>query len=109
MALPTSSHLSDRQARVRCRLDTSDLGAFVVTNPANIRYLSNHAGSSGILVLTGEDAHLLVDARYSEAVRLLQQSTSACPGLVVRHVPDPDNLFDHSSDVAFTCLKINWR
>ena len=74
------------------------LAAFVVTSPANIRYLSNHVGSSGILVLTRDDAHLLVDARYSEAVRLLQQTASACPALVVRHVPDS------YEDVLLQCL-----
>ena len=98
MALPTSSQLSDRQARVRRRLDVLNLEAFVVTSPANIRYLSNHVGSSGILVLTRDDAHLLVDARYSEAVRMLQQTASACPALVVRHVPDS------YEDVLLQCL-----
>jgi len=98
MALPTSSQLSDRQARVRRRLDVLNLAAFVVTSPTNIRYLSNHVGSSGILVLTRDDAHLLVDARYSEAVRMLQQTASACPALVVRHVPDS------YEDVLLQCL-----
>jgi Xaa-Pro aminopeptidase len=98
MALPASSQLSDRQARVRRRLDVLNLAAFVVTGPANIRYLSNHVGSSGILVLTRDDAHLLVDARYSEAVRMLQQTASACPALVVRHVPDS------YEDVLLQCL-----
>jgi len=88
MALPTSSQLSDRQARVRRRLDVLNLDAFVVTSPVNIRYLSNHVGSSGIFVLTRDGAHLLVDSRYSEAVRMLQQTASACPALVVRHVDD---------------------
>jgi len=98
MVLPTSSQLSDRQARVRRRLDVLNLTTFVVTSPANIRYLSNHVGSSGILVLTPNDAHLLVDARYSEAVRMLQQTASACPALVVRHVPDS------YEDVLLQCL-----
>ena len=98
MALPTSNQLSDRQARIRRRLETLSLAAFVVTTPANIRYLSNHVGSSGILVLTRDDAHLLVDARYSEAVRMLQQTASACPGLVVRQVPDS------YEDVLLQCL-----
>ena len=98
MALPTSSQLSDRQARVRRRLDTLNLAAFVVTSPANIRYLSNHVGSSGIFVLTRGDAHLLVDARYTEAVRMLQETASACPDLVVRHVPDS------YEDVLLQCL-----
>ena len=84
---PTSIDLAARQARVRQTLDTLNLDALVVTCVANIRYLSNHVGSSGILVLTEDAAHLLVDFRYREAVQMLQQSVSPCPGLVVRDVP----------------------
>lgn len=87
MGLPTSSQLAARQARARQRLDTLSLDALVVTCALNIRYLSNHTGSSGVLVLTRESVHLLVDFRYREAVQMLQQSPSACPGLVVRDVP----------------------
>ena len=72
---------------MRQQLDTLNLDALVVTCPPNIRYLSNHAGSSGVLVLTGEAAYLLVDFRYRNAVQILQRSSSACPGLVVRDVP----------------------
>src|SRR5688572_3572200 len=85
---PTTAHLAARHARVRQQLDTLSLDALVVTCAANIRYLTNHAGSSGILVFTEDAAHLLVDFRYREAVEMLQRSASACPGLVVRDVPD---------------------
>ena len=87
MGLPTSSQLAARHARARQRLSTLSLDALVVTCAANIRYLSNHIGSSGILVLTPEAVYLLVDFRYREAVRMLQQSPSACPGLIVQDVP----------------------
>ncbi|NOT24918.1 MAG: aminopeptidase P family protein [Acidobacteria bacterium] len=87
MGLPATTQLSGRQARVRRRLNTLGLGTFVVTNPANIRYLSNHVGSSGVLVIAAAGSHLLVDSRYREAVNLLQQTPSACPGLTVRDVP----------------------
>ena len=63
------------------------LEALIVTAPANIRYLSNHAGTAGVLVLTRDDAQLLVDFRYQEAVRALQDSPWACPGLHIRGVP----------------------
>ena len=87
MAQPTSIDLAARHLRVRQTLDTLSLDALVVTDASNIRYLSNHAGSSGILVLTDEAVHLLVDFRYREAVQMLQQSPHACPGMVVRDVP----------------------
>ena len=47
--------LAARHARVRQTLDTLSLDALVVTCAPNIRYLSNHAGSSGVLVLTYAD------------------------------------------------------
>jgi Xaa-Pro aminopeptidase len=84
---PTSTHLAARHERVRQKLDTLSLDALVVTCVTNIRYLTSHAGSSGILVLTEDAAHLLVDFRYREAMQMLQQSASACPGLVVHDVP----------------------
>jgi Xaa-Pro aminopeptidase len=84
---PNSANLAARLARVRQKLDTLSLDALVVTCAVNVRYLSNHVGSSGILVLTEDAAHLLVDFRYREAVQGLQQSPSACPGLVVHDVP----------------------
>jgi Xaa-Pro aminopeptidase len=63
------------------------LDALIVTTPANIRYLTNHVGTAGTLVVTDDAAHLLVDFRYQEAVRLLQTSHAACPGLRVWNVP----------------------
>jgi Xaa-Pro aminopeptidase len=87
VGLPTSDRLAARQARARQRLDTLSLDALVVTCAANVRYLSNHTGSSGVLVLTRESVHLLVDFRYREAVRMLQLSPAACPDLVVHDVP----------------------
>jgi Xaa-Pro aminopeptidase len=85
--LPTSAHLAARHARVRQKLDTLSVDALVVTCSANIRYLSNHVGSSGVLILTEDAAHLLVDFRYREVVKMLQQSPAACPDLVVHDVP----------------------
>ena len=85
--LPASTLLAARQARLRQRLTTLSLDALVVTCASNIRYLSNHTGSSGVLVITPDSMHLLVDFRYREAVELLQQSQSACPDLVVQDVP----------------------
>ena len=81
--LPTSNQLALRHSRIRETLDTLSVGALVVTHGVNVRYLSNHAGSAGILVLTADAVHLLVDFRYRDTVRLLQDSPAACPGLRV--------------------------
>ena len=102
MRLPTSGHLATRHAHLRQRLGALSLDALIVTCAANIRYLSNHTGSSGVLVVTPESVHLLVDFRYREAVQMLQRSPSACPGLLVRDVPASydDALLDCLSDLG---------
>jgi len=68
-------------------MQTLGLDAFIVTTPTNIRYLANHVGSAGTLVITHEAVHVLVDFRYVEAVRALQASPAACPELQIRQVP----------------------
>ena len=81
MALATSASLGARQATIRRSLEALSLDALVVTNPTNIRYLTNHAGSAGTLVATAGAMHLLVDFRYQEAIRQLQQTEAACPSM----------------------------
>ncbi len=87
MLLPSSTILARRHLRLREALDALSLDALVVTSAVNIRYLTNHVGSAGILVSTREAMHLALDFRYRESVRLLQDSESACPALRVWDVP----------------------
>ncbi len=87
MGFPGSDSLTARQRAVRDRLATLGLDGLVVTNPTNIRYLSNHAGSAGTLVVTHSEVHLLIDFRYEESVRSIQASDAACPGLRIWPVP----------------------
>lgn len=63
------------------------LDALVVTHPPNVRYLSGHAGSAGVLLLDHADVHLLVDARYREAARQLAAAGAAPAGLTLHDVP----------------------
>jgi Xaa-Pro aminopeptidase len=87
VSLPSTAALAQRHARIRESLETLNLDALVVTPSANIRYLSNHAGTAGILVMTRDAVHLLIDFRYHESVRALQGSPSACPALRMWDVP----------------------
>jgi Xaa-Pro aminopeptidase len=87
MRLPDSADLAARHQRVRDALDALSLDALIVTTPVNIRYLTNHVGSAGTLVVTPDSMHLLIDFRYEEAVRALQRSPSACRGLRTWPVP----------------------
>ena len=87
MGLPVTSTLARRHARIRQSLDALSLDALVVIAFPNIRYLTNHVGSAGIVVLSRDAVHLLIDFRYEEAVRTLQTSAAACPGLRTWPVP----------------------
>ena len=87
MPLPLSHLLAARHARVRTRLDALSLDALVVTAASNIRYLTTHTGTAGVLVVTPAAVHLLVDFRYRESVRAAQESPAACPGLRAWDVP----------------------
>jgi Xaa-Pro aminopeptidase len=88
LGLPGSDVLAARHARVRSALQATGLEALIVTTPANIRYLANHIGTAGTLIITSSDIQLLVDFRYNEAVRSRQDSPAACPGLRIIDVPD---------------------
>jgi Xaa-Pro aminopeptidase len=106
VAAPSTTALAQRHDRIRESLDTLSLDALIVTPPSNIRYLSNHAGSAGILVITRDAVHLLVDFRYHEAVRALQGSPSACPGLQLWDVPASyeEALISHLADIGVTTV-----
>jgi Xaa-Pro aminopeptidase len=106
VAAPSTAALGQRHDRIRESLETLGLDALIVTPPSNIRYLSNHAGSAGILVMTRDAAHLLVDFRYHEAVRALQGSPSACPGFQLWDVPASyeEALMSFLADVGVTTV-----
>jgi Xaa-Pro aminopeptidase len=96
--LPSTADLARRHARIRQDFEALNLDALVVTSFTNIRYLANHVGSAGILVLTTDAAHLVVDFRYQAAVAALQASPAACPNLHVHAVPGS------YEDALLTCL-----
>jgi Xaa-Pro aminopeptidase len=79
--LPSSALLARRQVRLREALDALSLDALVVTSVVNIRYLTNHVGTAGVLVAAREGMHLLLDFRYRESMRAVQASAAACPDL----------------------------
>jgi Xaa-Pro aminopeptidase len=106
MAPATSSDLGVRHTAIRRALGALSLDALIVSNATNIRYLTNHAGSAGTLVATPGAMHLLLDFRYREAVRALQQSAAACPSLQVWDVRASydEALLDCLSEVGVTTV-----
>jgi Xaa-Pro aminopeptidase len=71
--------LSRRHGAVRQALRDASLDALVVVSLPNIAYLTNFAGSSAILVLTGDKAVFVTDSRYVAAVTEMNQTAHACP------------------------------
>jgi Xaa-Pro aminopeptidase len=62
---PRPSPYEGRQARLRKKLGARDLPLLVVSNPANIFYLTGFRGSAGTAVIGPSEAVLWVDPRYS--------------------------------------------
>jgi Xaa-Pro aminopeptidase len=58
--------MQERIAALRKLLQDKELDAFLVSQPENRRYLSGFTGSAGYLIVTPQDALLLVDFRYTE-------------------------------------------
>lgn len=58
------SQVSNRIPRARQRLKDLAVDALVVTNLANVRYLTGFSGSAGVAVLTDSQALLTTDGRY---------------------------------------------
>lgn len=62
-------HVDGRLARVRAAFDRigpdgAQVGALVVTTPANVRWLTGFSGSAGLLLVTAAQALLVTDGRY---------------------------------------------
>jgi Xaa-Pro aminopeptidase len=53
-----------RLDRLRAALPDAGVDALIVTNLANVRYLTGFTGSAGVLAVTGSDALLTTDGRY---------------------------------------------
>ncbi|MCB0077709.1 MAG: aminopeptidase P family protein [Anaerolineales bacterium] len=56
----------NRAEQLRREMAADQLDAFVITTPANRRYLSGFTGSSGVLIITPQQAFLVTDFRYVE-------------------------------------------
>jgi len=55
-----------RQNRFQLTLDDEGLDGFVVTHPANLRYLCGYTGSNGLLLFLGESRVFFTDRRYAQ-------------------------------------------
>ncbi|GCF93985.1 peptidase M24 [Enterococcus florum] len=56
----------DRINRVRKAMQKDVLDGYLVSSPANLRYLTNFTGTAGIALITPDDAFFITDFRYME-------------------------------------------
>jgi len=59
-----------RLSKLCQRLESHKMAALLVAAPENVRYLSGFTGGDAMLLVTGKDALLLTDSRFTEQVRL---------------------------------------
>lgn len=55
-----------RVTQVVNELKAQNLDAILITNPYNLRYLSNFTGTAGLALITQEKAYFITDFRYKE-------------------------------------------
>jgi Xaa-Pro aminopeptidase len=71
--------LAARHRKLRESLRTAGVDTFVITHLPNVLYLTNFAGTAGIVVVTADRVRLIVDFRYRAAVEDLQHSEYGSP------------------------------
>ena len=59
------NHLS-RQKKFQQTLESQHLDGFIVTHPANLRYLCGYTGSNGLLLFLAGRRIFFTDGRYTE-------------------------------------------
>ena len=58
--------MDERLVRFRKTITEYDIDAMLITNPFNRRYLSRFEGTSGVLLISRDEAFLVTDFRYTE-------------------------------------------
>jgi len=74
-------NIARRLARLRTQLRRNRLDALLVSNEANVRYLSGFTGDSSALLITTQHALFITDFRYVEQAQL------ECPGYRILRRP----------------------
>jgi Xaa-Pro aminopeptidase len=59
------TEIEQRRRDVAARLPEKNVDALLVTSPANVRYLSDFAGSNGLILITRSETHFFTDPRYA--------------------------------------------
>jgi Xaa-Pro aminopeptidase len=104
MSHAPSAALNRRHDAVRDACARASVDALIVTSRSNVLYLTNFAGSAGIVVLNPDGVQFITDFRYVTAVEVLQQSPHACPGLRLTVV---DGTYDATLAKLLTSLGLS--
>ena len=73
MSLATPSVFFNRLSTLHSHLSAADLTALLITQPANISYLSGLRASAGMLLVSLDGESLIVDSRYGAVARNLYE------------------------------------
>jgi len=77
MSVPPTERLAARHAGLRAACAANGLDGLIVTSLPNIAYLTGFRGSAGILLVTADRFHLIVDGRYDTVAASLAATTGA--------------------------------
>jgi Xaa-Pro aminopeptidase len=103
--LPAMDH-AGRRGRVRAHLTVAGIDALLVTDPANVRYLSGFSGSNGqLLVSTAGDDRLVTDDRYTG------RAATESPGIELTLSRDPAEVAlgaSRSARLAIEAEHVTW-
>jgi Xaa-Pro aminopeptidase len=81
------TEIEQRRRDVAGRLPEHKVDALLVTSPANVRYLSDFAGSNGLILLTPTETHFFTDPRYAiEASRNITGTVHVVKGPMIAGV-----------------------
>ena len=78
------TEIEQRRRDVAAKLPEKKVDALLVTSPANVRYLSDFAGSSGLILLMHSETHFFTDPRYAiEASRNITGTVHVVKGPMI--------------------------
>ncbi len=81
---------NNRLNNLRQEMSRREIGAILISQPQNRRYLSGFTGSAGFLLITGHDAILATDFRYTEqaAIQALDYIIFQTTGTIAHWLPE---------------------
>jgi Xaa-Pro aminopeptidase len=74
----------ERIESLKIEIKKRRIGAFLITNLKNVRYLSGFSGSSGLLLITAKETFFVTDFRYKEQS---QREIKGCQIIITRQSP----------------------